>query len=174
MLYDFVVRALPVIRVAAGKSSLGTVRVAVTEEGICAIAIGDNPGKFARDLRARFPGARITKGNRELRSAVTAARGLAEGSPDELGLPLDMRGTPFQCRIWRALREIPRGRTASYAQIARRIGKPTATRAVARACAANLIALAIPCHRAVRSDGRPSGYRWGAMRKAALLSRERK
>jgi AraC family transcriptional regulator of adaptative response/methylated-DNA-[protein]-cysteine methyltransferase len=160
------------IRFAIGECSLGTVLVAATAKGVCAIEFGDDPETLARALQDRFPTARLIGGDAAFEQLVAKVIGFVEAPGDKLDLPLDIRGTTFQQRVWRALRGIPTGATASYAEIAKRIGRPRAVRAVAQACASNAIAVAIPCHRVVRTDGAPSGYRWGVERKRALLARE--
>ena len=160
------------IRFAAGECSLGSIVVAATEKGICAILLGDDPAALLRDLQDRFPRARLARADKNFERLVAQVVGLVESPRMGLNLPLDVRGTAFQQRVWQALRKIPAGTTASYTQIARRIGSPKSVRAVARACAANPIAVAIPCHRVVRVDGSLSGYRWGVERKRALLARE--
>ena len=161
------------IRFAVGQCSLGAVLVAATEVGVCTIALGDDPDRLVRALQDRFPKAALTGGDAGFERWVAAVVGLVEQPALGLDLPLDIRGTAFQLRVWEALRAIPPGETASYAQVARRIGRPGASRAVAAACASNPVAVAIPCHRVVRTDGSLSGYRWGVQRKAALLERER-
>jgi AraC family transcriptional regulator of adaptative response/methylated-DNA-[protein]-cysteine methyltransferase len=161
-----------VIRFAIGASSLGAILVAASDIGICAITIGDDPGVLARDLQDRFPKAELRGADASFEQVVANVVGLVEAPRIGLGLPLDIRGTAFQQRVWQALREIPPGSTASYAEVALRIGAPTAARAVAQACAANALAVAIPCHRVVRTDGSLSGYRWGVARKRELLARE--
>jgi AraC family transcriptional regulator of adaptative response/methylated-DNA-[protein]-cysteine methyltransferase len=160
------------IRFAIGECSLGSILVAASERGICAITLGDDPEALVRDLQDRFPRAALVGGDVEFERMVAAVVGLVEEPGRGLDLPLDVRGTAFQQRVWQALREIPAGTTATYAEIARRIGEPKAVRAVAGACAANAIAVAIPCHRVVRTDGSLSGYRWGVERKRALLAKE--
>jgi AraC family transcriptional regulator of adaptative response/methylated-DNA-[protein]-cysteine methyltransferase len=160
------------IRFAVGECSLGSILVAATEKGICAILLGDDPDALVRDLQDRFPKAELIGGDAGFERVVATVVGFVEAPAQGLDLPLDLRGTAFQRRVWQALREIPNGSTASYAEIAARIGRPKAVRAVARACAANAIAVAIPCHRVVRTDGTLSGYRWGVARKRALLERE--
>ncbi len=160
------------IRYALGGSSLGTVLVAQSERGICAILIGDDPKTLVRDLERRFHRARIAPDESGLDGALAAVIRLADSPALGTDLPLDIRGTAFQQRVWNALRGIAPGTTISYAELARRIGAPTAVRAVAQACANNAIALAIPCHRVVRSDGALAGYRWGIERKRELLVRE--
>ena len=160
------------IKFAVGACSLGSVLVAATEKGICAILLGDEPDELARDLQDRFPNANLIGGDAGFDPLVARVVGFVEAPALGLDLPLDVRGTAFQQRVWQALRDIPAGQTVSYAGIARRIGAPKAVRAVAQACAANTIAVAIPCHRVVRSDGSGSGYRWGVDRKVALLGKE--
>jgi AraC family transcriptional regulator of adaptative response/methylated-DNA-[protein]-cysteine methyltransferase len=134
--------------------------------------MGDDPDALARDLQDRFPRATLIGGDQAFEQVVASVVGFVEAPRLGLDLPLDVRGTAFQQRVWQALREIPAGRTASYTEIAERIGAPTAVRAVAQACAANALAVAIPCHRVVRTDGNLSGYRWGVERKRALLDKE--
>jgi AraC family transcriptional regulator of adaptative response/methylated-DNA-[protein]-cysteine methyltransferase len=160
------------IRFAIGECSLGSILVARSERGVCAILMGDDPDALARDLQDRFPRAGLIGGDAGFEALVAKVVGFVEAPALDLDLPLDVRGTAFQQRVWQALREIPAGSTASYADIARRIGAPKSVRAVARACAANAIAVAIPCHRVMRNDGALSGYRWGVARKRALLKRE--
>jgi AraC family transcriptional regulator, regulatory protein of adaptative response / methylated-DNA-[protein]-cysteine methyltransferase len=160
------------IRFAVGECSLGLVLVARTDRGVCAIALGDGREALARALRDRFPQASVVGGEAELEELVARVVALVETPGAELDLPLDVRGTAFQRRVWQALREIPAGSTTSYAELAGRIGAPKSVRAVAQACAANPLAVAIPCHRVVRGDGGLSGYRWGIERKRALLERE--
>ncbi len=162
------------IRFAIGQSSLGAVLVAASAKGVCAISLGDDPEALLRDLQDRFPQATLAGADEAFERYVAAAVGMVEQPQTRVDLPLDMRGTAFQQRVWAALRDIPAGETASYAEIARRIGAPKATRAVAGACAANPVSLAVPCHRVVRSDGALSGYYWGVERKRELLERERK
>jgi AraC family transcriptional regulator of adaptative response/methylated-DNA-[protein]-cysteine methyltransferase len=161
------------IRFAIGQCSLGAILVARSARGVCAIHLGDEPEVLVRELEDRFPHATLIGGDPDFEALVARVVGLVESPGVGADLPLDVRGTAFQQRVWRALREIPAGSTASYTEIARRIGAPTAVRAVARACAANPLAVAIPCHRVVRTDGGLSGYRWGIERKQALLGRER-
>lgn len=160
------------IRFALGQCTLGALLVAQSERGICAIALGDDPEQLLRDLEDRFPKAELVGGDRAFEQLVAQVVGFVEAPATGLNLPLDVRGTAFQERVWQALRDIPAGATASYTDIAQRIGAPKAVRAVARACAANPLAVAIPCHRVVRRDGEPSGYRWGLARKRELLRRE--
>jgi AraC family transcriptional regulator of adaptative response/methylated-DNA-[protein]-cysteine methyltransferase len=160
------------IRFAVGECSLGSVLVAASDRGVCAILLGDAPGPLVRELQDRFPKARLVGGDRRFERLVATVVGFVEAPATGLDLPLDVQGTAFQERVWRALRRIPAGATVTYREIARRIGAPTAVRAVAQACASNALAVAIPCHRVVRSDGALSGYRWGVERKRALLSRE--
>jgi AraC family transcriptional regulator of adaptative response/methylated-DNA-[protein]-cysteine methyltransferase len=161
------------IRFAVGECSLGSILVAASRKGICAIQLGDDPDVLVRDLQDRFPQAEIIGADRDFETMVAKVVGFVEAPAQGLDLPLDMRGTAFQQRVWQALRAIPAGSTASYAEIAKRIGRPKATRAVAHACKANVIAVAIPCHRVIRTDGALSGYRWGVERKRALLTREK-
>ncbi len=160
------------IRFAIGEASLGAVLVAATDKGVCAIMLGDDPEVLARELQDRFPRAELVGGDPVFERTVGRVVGLIEAPGQRLDLPLDIRGTAFQERVWQALRAIPAGRTATYAQIARAVGQPKAARAVAQACAANPLAVAIPCHRVVRADGDVSGYRWGVERKRALIARE--
>jgi AraC family transcriptional regulator of adaptative response/methylated-DNA-[protein]-cysteine methyltransferase len=160
------------IHFAIGASSLGAVLVAATDKGICCILLGDDPDHLARDLQDRFPNADVVGGDADFEAIVARVVALVERPETGLDLPLDVQGTAFQHRVWQALREITVGRTATYAQIAASIGQPTAARAVAQACGANPVAVAIPCHRVVRTDGNISGYRWGVERKRALLKRE--
>jgi AraC family transcriptional regulator of adaptative response/methylated-DNA-[protein]-cysteine methyltransferase len=160
------------IRFAIGECSLGSVLVAASAVGVCAIFIGDDPDRLARELQDRFPRANLIGGDAAFEQLVAKVVGLIEAPRLGCDLPLDVRGTAFQQRVWQALREIPAGRTASYTEIARRIGAPQSVRAVASACAHNALAVAIPCHRDVRHDGALSGYRWGVERKRALLERE--
>jgi AraC family transcriptional regulator, regulatory protein of adaptative response / methylated-DNA-[protein]-cysteine methyltransferase len=160
------------IRFAIGECSLGSILVARSERGICAILIGDDPDALARDLQESFPQARLIGGDEEFEAWVAWVVGFVEAPALGLDLPLDVRGTAFQQRVWRALQEVPAGATATYSEIAGRIGAAKSARAVAQACAANALAVAIPCHRVVRTDGGVSGYRWGVERKRALLARE--
>jgi AraC family transcriptional regulator of adaptative response/methylated-DNA-[protein]-cysteine methyltransferase len=160
------------IRFAVGECSLGSILVAATDHGVCAILMGDDPDALARDLQDRFPRAELIGGDAAFERLVAQVIGFVERPALGLNLPLDIRGTAFQQRVWQALRELPPGVTASYSDIARQIGAPRAVRAVAQACAANALAVAIPCHRVVRNDGGLSGYRWGVKRKKALLDRE--
>jgi len=162
------------IKFAVGECALGSILVAATGRGVCAILLGEDPAELARDLEDRFPRAKLIAGDAAFEKLVAKVVGLVEAPALGCDLPLDVRGTAFQQRVWQALRAIPAGATASYAEIARRIGAPRSVRAVARACAANSIAIAIPCHRVVRSDGGLSGYRWGVEKKRALLKRERR
>lgn len=161
------------LRFAVGECSLGSILVASSARGVCAVLLGDDPDTLVRDLQDRFPNAGLAGGDPAFEATVAQVVGLVEAPRLGHDLPLDVRGTAFQQRVWQALRDIPPGATASYAAIAGRIGQPGAARAVAAACAANPIAVAIPCHRVVRTDGALSGYRWGAERKRTLLARER-
>jgi len=161
------------VRALSRPCSLGHVLVAATERGVCAIAFADEAEPLAEELRRRFPEAEIEPGDdrvAELAAAVVAA---IDGSAPAAEVPLDLLGTAFQQRVWRALRDIPRGATVSYAELARRIGAPRAVRAVGTACGANPVAVLVPCHRVLRGDGALGGYRWGLARKKALLARER-
>jgi len=160
------------IKFAIGQSSLGAILVASSAKGVVAILIDDDPNKLARDLQDRFPKAHLVGGDQEYEKLVAQVVGLVEAPAIGLNLPLDVRGTAFQQRVWQALQEIPVGKTTSYSDIAAQIGLPNAVRAVAGACAANNIAVAIPCHRVVRSDGSLSGYAWGVERKRRLLDAE--
>ena len=160
------------IRFAVGQCSLGAVLVAQSARGICAILLGDDPDALVRDLQDRFPLATFIGADRAFERTVATVVGFVDDPGRGLDLPLDIRGTAFQQRVWNALRRIPPGRTISYAEIARRLRMPNAARAIAGACAANPLAVAIPCHRVVRNDGALSGYRWVVERKQALLRRE--
>lgn len=160
------------LQFAVGQCTLGAILVAESEHGVCAIALGDDPQTLVRDLQDKFPQAQLIGDDPAFAQRVAQVVGFIEHPALGLHLPLDIRGTAFQQRVWQALREIPPGSTASYAEIAQRLGQPSAVRAVAGACAANTLAVAIPCHRVVRSDGALSGYRWGVERKRALLERE--
>ena len=160
------------IRFAVGECSLGSILVARSDRGICAILIGDEPDALARDLQDRFPKGRLTGGEPGFEDWVAKVVGFIDDPAIGIDLPLDIRGTAFQQRVWQALGDIPVGSTASYADIAAKIGLPKAVRAVAQACGANALAVAIPCHRVVRNDGALSGYRWGVERKRALLEKE--
>lgn len=161
------------IRFAVGTCSLGSILVAASDKGVCAILLGDDPATLTRDLQDQFSQADLTGGDEAFDGWVARVVGFVENPSLDLALPLDVRGTAFQVRVWEALRKIPFGSTASYAEIADQIGQPTAARAVAQACGANVLAVAIPCHRVVRSDESVSGYRWGVERKEELLRRER-
>jgi AraC family transcriptional regulator of adaptative response/methylated-DNA-[protein]-cysteine methyltransferase len=160
------------IRFAIGECSLGSILVAQSERGVCAILLGSDPEELARDLQDRFPQADLIGGDAEFEGLIAKVVGFVEAPRLGLDLPLDVRGTAFQQRVWQALRQIPAGKTASYADIASRIGSPKSVRAVAQACGANTLAVAIPCHRVVHTDGGLSGYRWGVERKRTLLERE--
>ncbi|MDW5418361.1 bifunctional DNA-binding transcriptional regulator/O6-methylguanine-DNA methyltransferase Ada [Iodobacter sp. CM08] len=160
------------IRFAVGECSLGAILVAASQHGVCAILMGDDPQALLLDLQARFLQAELIGGDADFERLVAQVVGFVEMPQRGLDLPLDVRGTAFQQRVWQALQDIPAGATASYSDIAQRIGAPKSARAVAGACAANALAVAIPCHRVVRNDGGLSGYRWGIERKRALLERE--
>ncbi len=157
---------------AHGESVLGCVLVAATERGICAILLGDTPAELQKDLQARFPRAILGPGDAVFTDLVARVVAYVDRPGDGLGLPLDIRGTAFQRKVWEVLQAIPAGQTLSYAEVAERIGSPRAVRAVAGACAANRLAVAVPCHRVVGSDGGLAGYRWGIGRKRALLKEE--
>ena len=159
-------------RFAVGDCSLGSILVAATEKGVCAILLGDDPGALVRELQDSFPKAQVSDSDEDFKHVVAKVVDFVEAPSLGLDLPLDVRGTAFQQHVWQALRAVPAGSMACYAQIAERIGAPQAVRAVAQACASNMIAVAIPCHRVVRNDGTLSGYRWGVARKRALLDRE--
>ena len=160
------------IRFAIGQCMLGAILVAASARGICAIMLGDDADALIRELQDRFPRAELVGGDAGFERWVAQVVGFVEQPRLGLDLPLDVRGTAFQQRVWQALQKIPAGTTASYTEIAQRIGAPKSVRAVAGACAANTLAVAIPCHRVVRTDGGLSGYRWGVARKRALLDRE--
>jgi AraC family transcriptional regulator, regulatory protein of adaptative response / methylated-DNA-[protein]-cysteine methyltransferase len=160
------------IKFAVGETSLGAILVASTKKGVAAILLGDDPEELVRDLQDRFPKAHLVGADSDYEALVARVVGFVEAPKIGLNLPLDVRGTAFQERVWKALQEIPAGATVSYAEIARRIGAPKSVRAVAGACAANSLAVAIPCHRVVRNDGALSGYAWGVERKRALIGRE--
>jgi AraC family transcriptional regulator of adaptative response/methylated-DNA-[protein]-cysteine methyltransferase len=161
-----------VIHFAVGECSLGPILVAQSARGVCAILLGDDPDALVRALQDRFPRATLVGGDAAYERTVAAVVGFVERPAGGLDLPLDLRGTAFQRRVWEALRDIPPGTTATYADIAARLGLRNGARAVARACASNALAVAIPCHRVVRTDGALSGYRWGVARKRQLLMRE--
>ncbi|MFK5979630.1 MAG: bifunctional DNA-binding transcriptional regulator/O6-methylguanine-DNA methyltransferase Ada [Rhizobiaceae bacterium] len=161
-----------IIKFAVGECDLGSVLVAASKIGICAILLGDSPNMLAQDLQDRFPNAVLEGGDSSFEEWVAKVVGFVEAPQLGLDLPLDIRGTAFQQRVWQALRTIPIGSTVSYAEVAQAIGSPKAARAIAKACAANAIAIAIPCHRVVRNDGAISGYRWGVERKRQLLEQE--
>jgi len=160
------------VRFAVGECSLGSILVAQSERGVCAILIGDDPDRLVRELQDKFPRAEMVGGDAAFERLVARVVGLVEAPALGHDLPLDVRGTAFQQRVWQALCEIPAGATVTYGEIATRIGAPGAVRAVANACAGNALAVVIPCHRVVRRDGGLSGYRWGVERKRVLLERE--
>lgn len=161
------------IHFASGRCTLGLVLVASGDRGICAILLGDDTKALLADLARRFPNAHLTPAEAGFEATVAAVIRLVDDPARGTALPLDLRGTAFQQQVWKALQAIPAGQTASYTELANRVGRPRAVRAVAAACAANPIAVAVPCHRALRSDGALAGYRWGLARKRALLARER-
>jgi AraC family transcriptional regulator of adaptative response/methylated-DNA-[protein]-cysteine methyltransferase len=158
---------------ATAPCSLGFVLVAASAKGVCAILLGDSPDKLAADLRALFPEATLCRGDTAFAETAAAVVALVDRPESQTAIPLDIRGTAFQRRVWEALRKIPAGETRSYGDLAAAIGAPGAVRAVAGACAANKLAVAVPCHRIVRRDGSLSGYRWGPERKRALLNKEK-
>jgi AraC family transcriptional regulator of adaptative response/methylated-DNA-[protein]-cysteine methyltransferase len=160
------------IRFAVGECSLGSILVAATRKGVCAISLGDDPQELVHDLERRFARAVLIGADEDFERVVAQVVGLVENPGVGTELPLDIRGSAFQRRVWQALTEIPPGKTASYAEIARRIGAPRSSRAVANACGSNPLAVAIPCHRVIRSDGGLAGYRWGVERKRELITRE--
>lgn len=153
---------------------LGRVLVAATERGVCAVKLGSSDDELVRLLESEFPNARLDAGGGQLQRWTAAIVRSVDGVRPSTTLPLDIRGTAFQTRVWKALQEIPPGETRSYGAIARAIGRPTAARAVAQACGANPVCIAIPCHRVVQEDGGLGGYHWGVDRKRALLAAERK
>ena len=161
------------IAFSIGESALGKVLVARSAVGVCAILIGSDTDELGSDLAKRFPDSRLVADEQQLRDDLYKVMRFIDKPSEGLDLPLDMRhGTPFQRRVWDALLAIPCGARVTYAALAQRVGMPNAARAVANACAANAIALGIPCHRVVRSDGTLSGYRWSVGRKRALVNRE--
>ena len=160
------------IRFAVGRTSLGAILVASSAKGIASILLGDDPAELVRNLQDRFAKARLIGADRDYESLVARLVSFVDTPGSDLNLPLDIRGTAFQRRVWQKLQEIPVGKKVTYAEVARRIGLPKAVRAVAGACAANDLAVAIPCHRVVRTDGSLSGYAWGIERKRVLLERE--
>ncbi len=162
----------PDIRLGVGECSLGAILVAASNRGVRAIMLGDDSKTLARDAETRFPGARLAGEDAAFERMFFKVIAFVEGQTARPEFPINVQGTPFQRRVWQALREIPPGSTASYADIANRIGSPKAVRAVGRACGANPLAVLIPCHRAIRSDGGLGGYRWGLERKRFLLDRE--
>lgn len=165
-------RGVGEIRFTIGESSLGHVLVAGSGKGVCAILLGDDARSLARELRYRFPNAALKDSDDRFDRLVDKVIRFVENPVIAPDFPLDMHGTEFEQRVWTALRDIPAGTTASYGDVAKRIGMPGAARDVAQACAVNPLAVAVPCHRVVKSDGRLSGYRWGADRKRRLLNRE--
>ncbi len=164
--------AVTEVHFAAGEGPLGSVLVARTEEGVCAILLGDHPRELALELRARMPEARLTGADALCDDYISRVIEFIEAPRNGLDLPLDVQGTPFQKRLWKTLQSIPAGVTVTYSELARRLDAPDSARAVARACATNSLALAIPCHRVVGKNGSLTGYRWGVDRKRALLAKE--
>jgi len=161
------------IKYTMAKSSLGEVLVAATERGVSAVYLGDSDAKLASELRREYPRAEISAENGAFSEWVEEVLARVEGSAPRRELPLDLRATAFQRRVWQELQKIPRGTTRTYSQVARAVGKSSAVRAVARACATNPVSIVVPCHRVVRADGSLAGYRWGLGRKEQLLRRER-
>lgn len=161
-----------IIYFAIGDCFLGSILVAQSSKGVCAILMGDDPGELLRDLQDRFPRAELEGGDQDFEQVIAQVISYIEEPGQGFSLPLDIRGTSFQQRVWQALREIPPGQTRNYTDIGKNIGAPKAVRAVASACAANALAVVIPCHRVVRSDGSLSGYRWGVERKRTLIELE--
>lgn len=164
--------ARELIRYTVSRSSLGSVLIGATEKGVRAILLGDDAVALVRDLAERFPQARLVGDDATLEPWAAKVVAVIEAPAQSLDLPLDTHGTEFQRRVWEALCEIPAGSTATYSEVAARIGAPKEAYAVGEACAANAIAVAVPCHRVVRKDGTLAGYRWGFKRKRALLRRE--
>ncbi len=160
------------MQVTIGETSLGSVLVAQSANGLIAVLLGDDRDVLRRDLESRFPDAVLTESDAAFDERTAEVIRFVDSPAHVLNAPLDMHGSEFQRKVWKALREIPAGKTASYADVANSIGRPTSARAVATACAANHLAVVVPCHRVVRSDGQLSGYRWGIERKRALLRRE--
>ena len=160
----------PTILFATGRCALGMVLVAQNERGVCAILLGDDPRRLERELAACFPDASLHQADSGLLEKVVS---FIERPGDALDLALDMQGSAFEQRVWRALRDIPAGATVAYGELAARVGAPGAAKEVGEACAANRLAVAIPCHRVVRKDGGLAGYRWGVRRKRALLELEK-
>jgi len=160
------------IRFTTISTRLGAMLVAATDRGLCRVALGDDPSALEQRLRDEFPAAEVRRDRAGLESASTALRAAAAGQPLHSALTLDVRATAFQRRVWRALQAIPGGETRTYTEVARQIGHPRSARAVARACASNPVALAVPCHRVVPLSGGTGGYRWGSERKKKLLRDE--
>ena len=162
------------IRYTTAKSSLGEVLVAATARGVSAVYLGDASSKLAHELRDEYPRAEIVAEKGAFSEWVEEIVARVEGGTPRHELPLDLQATAFQRRVWQELQKIPRGTTRTYAQVAKSLGKPSAVRAVARACATNPVSIVVPCHRVVRADGNLAGYRWGISRKQSLLDRERR
>lgn len=160
------------LKFAVGTCWLGAVLVAATDKGVAAVLLGDNPDELINDLQTRFSNAQLIVGDSAFEDTMSKVVGLIDQPGSKFNVPLDIQGTAFQHRVWQALSKIPCGTTMTYSEIANLVGMPEAVRAVAAACAANMIAVAIPCHRVIRADGSLSGYRWGIERKRALLKRE--
>ena len=155
------------------ESPLGWLLVAATDRGICSVTLGDRKENLTSGLHSEFPQAEISRDDDHLQSQVRTLLDCLRGQAPHVDLPLDVQGTAFQMRVWEELRRIPRGQTVSYGELASRIGKPTASRAVARACATNPVAIITPCHRVIRENGELGGYRWGIERKRKILAREK-
>lgn len=162
------------IEYTIAKSPLGKVLVAATERGVSAVYLGDTENKLVAELREEYPRAEISSARNNAQRWVREIVQRIKGMPAQGELPLDLRATAFQRRVWQELQRIPRGTTRSYSQVARALGRPNAVRAVARACATNPVSVVVPCHRVVRADGNLAGYRWGLERKRALLNQELK
>lgn len=161
-----------IIHYAQGDSSLGPFVAAQSGRGLATVAFGEISDSLLDTIRARFPGATLLHAPAVMKPAIDSLAALIDAPEAETGLPLDMRGTEFELSVWNALREIPAGRTASYGEIAAKIGSPRQAREVGEACSANPLAVIVPCHRVVKKDGSLSGYRWGVRRKRALIERE--
>jgi O-6-methylguanine DNA methyltransferase len=162
----------PHIRFSIVPSALGPLLLAATERGVCSVRLGESAGQLEKGLATEFPGAGIERDDAGLESWTAALLRASEGRPPGREPPLDLRASPFRRRVWKALRGIPLGQTRTYAELARSLGRPRAARAVGQACAANPVALLVPCHRVVPVSGGPGGYRWGSARKRALLRAE--
>ena len=162
------------IRFAIAKCELGLLLVAATERGVCSVMLGEEAADLERSLRQQFSAASVVQDASGMKKQIEAILAAMTDHPAAIDIPLDVRATAFQARVWQALRQIPRGETRSYTQLAEAIGQPSAVRAVARACATNPVAIAVPCHRVIGSDGSLTGYRWGVERKKTLLDLEQR